>query len=324
MDNLEILAKRIEKETGFKIAEKIYQGDYYSRAKIRNIIYAGTYKNKPAVLKIYNDPRETDEPKALLNFNKINKSRKITAPKLYQYKIISPNEGWLIMEKLPAGTKYFKSPLNKKERKEFLDLYLEYRKNFPKIPHRKLSLVETLPAGEYHIFRINRWLHLANSKEGKEKKTVLKTAEFIPRYKMAMELIRREFSHRRMSWGHGHFKPKEIFKVSDELYYLTDFAHTKMYPEGYELAFIIWADYMIAGNWKLPYHKWERGIKDWLEDIKPIARKLKIKRFNSLIRASLIERVMGCILADVVASDRPRIEKIKRINLLYNLFDDLI
>ena len=153
--NLEIWGEEIAKENNFVIDEKIYQGEYYTADKIRNIIFSGSYKNKPAVLKIYDDPRLTDEPISLENFNKQNKSKILKAPELYDHQIVSLQKGWLIMEKLPEGD-FFQSPLNKDEKKEFLNVYLEYRRNFPTTPSRKFALVENLSASKFHLFRINQ------------------------------------------------------------------------------------------------------------------------------------------------------------------------
>jgi hypothetical protein len=78
-----------------------------------------------------------------------------------------------------------------------------------------------------------------------------------------------------------------------------------MYPEGYELGFIIWADWLMSADWKLSYKEWKEGIVEWIEEIKIINRKLRLRKFDSLIRASLTERCLGTILADIVASDKP-------------------
>ncbi|MCK4525226.1 MAG: phosphotransferase [Candidatus Andersenbacteria bacterium] len=328
--NLEIWGEEIAKENNFVIDEKIYQGDYYIASKVRNIIFSGSYKNKSAVLKIYDDPRLTDEPISLENFNKQNKSRILKAPKLYDYQIISLQKGWLIMEKLPDG-EFSQSPLNKNEKKEFLDVYLEYRQNFSEMPSRKLTLTENLPANKFHLFRINRWLELADKKEAEEiilknNKPILIPDEFIPRLEKGCEIIDREFSKRKMIWCHGHFKPKEIFKVKNKgLYYLIDFAHSKMYPESYELAFMVWADCMLGEDYQKEYPEWKKGIDEWLIEFERINNNfLKIDNFSPLIKASLIERILGTILADIAASDRPKKEKRKRIDLLYQLFDELI
>lgn len=85
--NLDKWAKEIAKETGFVLGEKIYQGEYYSPQDVRNVIYEGSYRAKPAVLKIYNDPRTTDEPLSLASFHKGDRSQILKAPKLYKYKM---------------------------------------------------------------------------------------------------------------------------------------------------------------------------------------------------------------------------------------------
>jgi len=323
---LHILAKEIAKETNFILGKEIYRGTYYSANNIRNLIFTGKYKNKPAVLKIYDDPRLTDEPVSQITFNRLNKSRILTAPKVYAHKIISPKEGWLIMEKLPEDGAFFTQPV--KDKKEFADLYLEYRMSFPLKSTRPLVLAENLPADEFHIFRISRWLELANAKESSAiligEKPLLDPNKFIPRFKTALSVIRKEFKKRKMIWCHGHFKPHELFKTADrKMYYLTDFAHSKMYPEGYEFGFIIWADWLMYADWKLSYSEWKRGVKDWLGVLRPIARKIGIKDFNNLMKASLFERIIGMILADICASERPVGEKRKRIDLAYHLLDDI-
>lgn len=325
-NNLKNLAKWVARKAGFKIGKEIYRGFYYTD-KIRNIIYDGTFESKPAILKLYDDPRLSGEPLAQNAFNAANKSKILLAPQVYKYEIVSPKKGWLIMQKLEGGY-FMSSPLLSKERLNFLELYWEYRQNV-KRPSRSLTLAENLPADEFHIFRIYRWLQLANDKEEElimnGKKPVLLVKKFIPYFKNAAQLIRKEFLKRKMVWCHGHFKPHEIYVLSgQDKYYLTDFAHTKMYPEGYELAFIIWADWIMSADWRLSYGQWRKGIFEWLKEIEKINKMLKIKNFQSLMRAGLIERILGTILADICATDRPRREKERRIDLLYKLLDELL
>ena len=293
---------------------------------MRNAIFSGVYQGKPAVLKIYHDPRFTDEPKSQIAFSRANTSKVLVAPKVYKYKVESPHQGWLIMEKLPLGS-FFTQPVEDKE--EFAHLYLEYRKNFPTKPHRPLLLAENLSADQFHIFRINRWLELAASKEAEAvlsgKKPLLPTHQFIPLFDRALDTIRQEFSQRKMIWCHGHFKPHELYKVKNKnLYYLIDFAHSKMYPEGYEFAFIIWADWLMSADWQMSYSKWKQGVDEWVEVFRKTASRLGIKKFERLIRASLVERLVGSILADVCASDRPEKENKKRLKLLQTLLVELL
>lgn len=326
--HLDIWAEKIFKETGFKPEKEIKRGYYYTEDKIRSLVFSGQYQNKPAVLKIYDDPRLTDEPLALQSFNETNESEILKAPKLYAHELISPKKGWLIMEQLPENSRPFQRPLKPAERPLFLELFLEYRRNFPKEPHRSLTLLENLPDHLFHIFRINRWFQLANDKEAElmaaGEKPVLDPKNFLPLYQKALEKISQEFSHRKMIWSHGHFNPAEVFKHPNKnAYYLTDFMHTKMYPEGYELGLIIWSDW-IMNAWQISYAKWRKGIDQWLNQMGKVAEELKINEFFPLIQVSLIERCLGTILADICATDRPQQEKMKHLALVYKFLNELL
>ncbi len=327
--SLDVWAKKISEKNGFVPKKEIRRAYYYATNRIRCLILSGKYQNKPAILKIYNDPRISEEPLAQIKFNQQNKSKIIRAPKVYKYELVSPQKGWLIMEKIPETAISFKRPLKPEQRKEFIKIYLEYRNNFPTKPNRKLSLSENLPAHKFHAFRIARWFQLANDKEAEivmsGQKSILNPKQFIPRYEKGLALIDKEFKNKKMIWSHGLFNPTKIFKdQAEDIYYLLDFGHNKMYPEGYELSFIIWSDWLLEADWQMNYTDWQKGVDQWLSELKPIAKKLKIKQFSSLMRAGLVERCLGTILADISATDRPRREKEKRIALIYRLLDELL
>lgn len=321
--------KKVIKETGFKIDKEIYRGAYYTKENLRNIIYTGFYKDKPAILKFYNDFRITDEPVSLNAFLRHNKSKILVAPKLYKNKIISAHTGWFIAEKISDNYKKYDTPLSSKEREKFLNIFLEYRKNFPVKPTRKLFLTEKLSADNFHIFRINRWLELAQKKEADRlvnNKKIFLDKEFLEIFEKAVLEIRKEFKNRKMIWCHGHLKPHEVFTNKERSkYYLIDFAHTAMFPEGYELAFIVWSDYLMASDkWNMLYRNWKKGIDSWIMDIEKIAKRLNLKNHKRLIKVSLIERLVGAVLADITASDRPDEEKKKGISLMVKLLKDLL
>ncbi|PIR12871.1 hypothetical protein COV49_04120 [Candidatus Falkowbacteria bacterium CG11_big_fil_rev_8_21_14_0_20_39_10] len=321
-NHLEKEARQVAERNNFKINEKIYQAYSKPTRRFRNVIFSGIYKKKPAIFKFYSEERINDEPISLKFYNKINRNKLLPAPRLFKYKILSSASGWLIEEKISG--RLFKSPLNRNERKKFLNLFFSYRQTFPKKSYKKLTLVEQLKPNEFHLYRINKWLKMANEAQAEDGLEIIKPEEFYSRYRKIIKLINQEFKNKKMIFCHGHFKPKEIFLTKDRKYYLTDFGHTKMYPEGYELAFIIWADYLMPADWKTPYKKWRRGVLDWINEIRPMAEKLNIKNYNSLIKASLAERVLGTILADIRAGSQPAFEQRKRIKLLYNLIDELI
>lgn len=80
----------------------------------------------------------------------------------------------------------------------------------------------------------------------------------------------------------------------------------------------------MSADWQKPYQIWPQGVEEWIEALKPVKKVLKIDRFNQLIRASLLERSIGTILADITATERSIKEKVGRIKLLYKLIDSLI
>jgi hypothetical protein len=318
-------ARRVAAATGFRLGSLLYTARHYGR-QYRNAIYTGTYHGKPAVLKLYDEPQPTDEPRALAAFHRSKQHTILRAPKLYASGIVSPTRGWLIMERL-AGTGHFlRSPLAIVEREEFLHVFMAYRKSFPRKPHRPLTLLEQLPAHEYHTVRISRWLQLAVDTEIARplRQQALIGKEFAPLYEAALVLLRKEFKNRKMLWCHGHVKPKEIFQCADGSFALTDFAHTRMYPEGYELAFIIWADWLLPGNWRLAYSQWRKPIQDWLQLIRPIAVQLGYTRVDALLHASLVERTLGTILADVESLDLSYAERRGRLTHLFRFLRELL
>jgi len=329
-------ANQIINKTGFKNPKKIYQASSGNPHNLRNIIYQGTYRDIPAVLKICDHLENYGirEGESLFFFNQNNRSKKLIAPELYKHKQLSFWREWFIMEKLPADGRFLSEPeisknLTQEERREFLEVYLEYKKYFPRKPWRPLLLAEKLPAHEFHLTRIRRWFEMASDKEIESelggKKSFLSAELFLPLYLTALALIRKEFKIRPKSWSHGHFKPKDIFySPQKNVYYLTDFAHNYLYPEGYELAFMVWSDWLMGTDWRMSYPEWRKGINSWIKDLLPVAEKLKIKNPRQLLRVSLIERTLGAILADVIASGRPSKEKRARLNLLIHFLKDLI
>ena len=253
----------------------------------------------------------------------------MTAPKLYRSKALSAHSGWMIVEKIPDSYHKYEIPLSKIERDEFLKIFLEYRKNFSLKPGRKLFLTEKLSSDNFYIFRISRWLELAQNKEADRLmngKRNLLDEDFLKMLAPALSKIREECKNIKMIRCHGHFKPSEIFTDRARTkYYLTDFAHTAMFPEGYELAFMIWSDYLMADNqWHMPYRHWKKGLDAWIMDVEKIAKELGFNNYKRLIRVSLIERVLGTILADITASDRPEQEKERGISLMTRLLKDLL
>lgn len=320
------ILERVQQEHQLEDMELIYSGHYYVQGHVRNAILNCIYQGHNAAIKIYDDPRQDFEPSSLAAFNEHNKSEILTAPKVFAWEELTPQQGWVLMERLPEGAKRYEQMLGPNERKEFLDLFREYRKHFPTEPTRELTLTERLPADDFSINRLNYWHRLATLREYKEfmdsgERSVDPTI-LTDLFVRTVAAMRKVFANRKMIWSHGHFKGHEVFKAGDNQFFLIDFAHTAMFPEGYELAFMVWADYLNApGNFGMDFDAWVKGVDAWMDELRSLAEELGVEESETLLQASMLERSMACILADVMASDRPIEEKRARIDLLSRLVE---
>lgn len=322
---METWAQGIAQEQGFTITSCDSVQTYYSSDVIRRMIFLGQFEGAEAQLCVYDDPRICDEAAAIKLFLSHNTSDVISTYEVLAHGDASDHRGWFVLEHSSDLENAFSSPLGDDQRSDFLKLFAEYRSHFPFTPTRALRLDEYLPAHEFHAYRLARWYLLAAQKQETEEKRVLDPSDVAPRYARAMNLIRSVFSERKMIWCHGHVKPSNFFYNSqDKKYYLTDFAHTRMYPEGYELAFIIWADVLMDGDYSQEYTQWREQIDQWIHLLEPFAKESSPELYDELIRASLVERVLGTILADIGASDMAYTEKTHRLSYLYRFLDQLL
>lgn len=74
----------------------------------------------------------------------------------------------------------------------------------------------------------------------------------------------------------------------------------------------------------MSYQNWKKGVDGWIVDIEKIAKQIGYKNYKSLIKVSLIERIIGAILADIAASDRPDKEKERGISLMIKILKYLL
>ncbi len=312
-------AKEIASEQQFIIKKELYHGIYYKKDHIRNIILLGEYDSKPAVLKVYNDPRFTDEPSSLQAFLHNNTSKKLLAPQLYASKELDEHRGWLIMEHLDNGS-FLTTPLLHNQRHVFIDLYLEYKKHFPKTPHRPLTQMEEKDSLNYTKEKFDLWFTDFLKAEALRKEQGLplfNTIEFQSIYKDCLGFFEQFYKDIPLEWVHGHFKPQELFIANTGEAYLTDFAHTKMVPRGYELAFIIWADQIMSLPVSTPYEQWKSGIDDWVKLVAPHLKTIFLDQ--NQLQAAICERILGTLLRDFGSSDKNsnEIEQMFQLGMRY-------
>jgi hypothetical protein len=148
---------------------------------------------------------------------------------------------------------------------------------------------------------------------------VLEHDELLPRLEAVMDRVRAVFRGRELHWGHGHFKPADLFEYSDGRWAITDFGHTKMPPEGYEEELAIWWDQMIMGVSE-DYDRWRADIDDWAQRFLRAEPELD----RELLTAGLLEPALASVLESNALEDKMAPEERRhRLDLHYRLIDDL-
>jgi hypothetical protein len=289
--------------------------------RLRNLIWEVEHDDRPAILKVYDDDVVNVEAESLRAFHESNRSELLVAPALYLFETVSLTRGWLLIEKLPDDGRFLESPIDDRDR--FVELFCEYRRNFPREPNRPLALAEVQDAYRFHSFRTMQALETASTREQQRafagEPPVLEQRELLPRLEAVMDRVRAVFKGRELRWGHGHFKPADLFEHPDGRWAITDFGHTKMLPEGYEEALAIWWDQMIMGS-ASDYEPWRAEIDDWTRRFLDAEPDLD----RDVLEAGLLERALATVLESLALEDdmEPR-ERRDRLELQYRLIDDL-
>jgi hypothetical protein len=289
--------------------------------RLRNLIWEVEHGDRPAVLKVYDDDVTNVEAESLRAFHESNRSRVLIAPELYLFETVSLTRGWLVIEKLPDEGRFLESPVEDPDR--FVELFCEYRRNFPRHPNRPLALAELQDGYRFHSFRTMQALETASTREQQRAfagdPAVLEHDELLPRLERVMDRVRATFKGSELHWGHGHFKPSDLFEYSDGRWAITDFGHTKMLPEGYEEALAIWWDQMIMGSSR-DYGPWRSDIDKWIERFLDAEPQLD----RDLLAASVLERALAAVLESIaLADDMTPEERRHNLELHYRLIDDL-
>ncbi|MFA6296545.1 MAG: hypothetical protein WC663_04270 [Patescibacteria group bacterium] len=300
--------KRIILEARFVSEKEIYSSTYYRKGKTRNIIFKGNFENKKAILKMWKDPREVYEPLNLKEFLKNNKSEILTAPKLYNYKMYDDHSGWLIEEYIDTSKHIFEGMPKVENREEFFKVFIEYKKIWPKNPELKIFKDKTV--GDWALRNISKWKKLAKEKSWLKQ-------ESYDLCEKAIDVLKKDGNGYKFIWTHGHFKPKEIFKVnpptscgtSADKYYLTDFAHCCWQPEFAEGPFIVWSIIQDARK-IINYDLALKESLDWKNIF--VKNELTDKKGFDL---GMLGRSVGTILADIGGSDIPLEEKEKLLEI---------
>jgi hypothetical protein len=302
--SLEEWAQDICTRHGLRQREELRRTTHDLSDRLRNLIWDVEQSDRRAVLKVYDDDVVNVEAESLHDFHESNRSEVLTAPALYEFETTSLTKGWLLIEKLPDEGRFLQSPIE--DRGRFVELFCEYRRNFPGHPNRPLALAEAASTRE-------------QQRAFAGERAVLEHDELLPRLEAVMDRVREVFRGRELHWGHGHFKPSDLFEHADGRWVITDFGHTKMLPEGYEEALAIWWDQMVMGPPER-YDAWRADIDDWMQRFLDAESHLD----DDVLSASLLERALANVLESIALEDDMAPEERRhRLELHFRLLDDL-
>jgi hypothetical protein len=329
------LKERVLLKTGFLPMNILKEGVYYDSSHVRDFVIKGVFGDSEAVLKCWIDPRPVFEPTMLIEMSHIFEGTRFRTPKVLSYEMETLFKGWMITEYVKVGNfDRFPSHLSSSDQRRcFLEIYNEYRESFPSVSPLNPAMhlpIESCNAGVFHSMRISRWYGLAQEyclKHSDENYfTIFDLNKF---FEKAFDKIYNYFLSVPMQWSHGHFKPDELLisKNTSEIY-LFDFAHVKHYPLGYELAFIIWSDACMSMDaWLLDYDAWDEYVETWIHDVANFSLLEGWERddFLCLLHISMLERLVGTLMADVISTDMLQVaEKKRRIEYLLRLGNQLL
>lgn len=305
MQTLQEFAEEIAKRKEYELKALMRRGYAYRKDNERSLIFEVTNYEQPAVLKVYQEPalRVSFEPRNLLEFQSKSTSSVIKAPELLDYGMVSSSRGWMLMRRWEPGGTRFSIPLPPKQREVIVALFREYRENFPREPTHALDWMDVLSASEFHSARIAIWLLRGRAQEAERRlknlPEVISPQKLKPWYEDTIAHLRTAFACCPMIWCHGEFRHENLYKSpKSNKWYLSQFTKMGYFPQGFEPAYIIWNDWFCYKP-EMEYDEWLQGTKEWIELFGAGTWQSRLH-----LKACLLERCVGAVLADITVSDK--------------------
>ena len=123
------ILQEVIQASGFSPAEELFSGRLYDKDKVWSVVHRGTWKGKPAVLKIQGLPLEMEEYEIHERFAKQNTSEKIRLPEIFVKRPWNETKGYsfCILESIQGERIYSMPFANEAQMDDFLEFYREYK-----------------------------------------------------------------------------------------------------------------------------------------------------------------------------------------------------
>lgn len=316
----DVLAQ-VTAETGFVVEKEIFRGMIYDKNKVGSLIYKGTLKDEPAVLKLQGLKPEVDEGEIVKHFTAQSKSKLVRVPALYVHKPWTEKRGYgyLITEYLDAP-KIFEMPFASAEQmQDFARFYQEYRTS---ALTRSWIESETKDSLAFTVHRVDHWRKIS---EHKKRLPLEDYAPYLMRY---YPIAVKHLPSIPMVFCHGHLTANDIYQLGDGSFVVLSNLFWSYRPQWYDLAFNVWNCLMHIRDTSYTFEQLLRYVEEWLAVYRIIPVVQQDKDFERKITALLLERTMGAILVDLGANDYYEKEENKSylqhlLDLHQKLFDHL-
>jgi len=286
----------VGRETGFIPEQEIFRGFIYDRRKVGSLIYRGTWRGQPAVLKLQGLKPDLDEGAILEAFAAQNRSRLVRLPKAYVHVPWSDSLGcmYLISEYVDAPHIFEPPTATADQLADFCRFYQEYRTagvREPWIDAPEASALEVTMAKMLH------WLRICSDK-GRIAPDVV-----APRFSRFAAIAEKRLRGESLVFGHGHLTADDIFKPSDGGYVLMSNLFWGWRLPWYDLAFNLWSCNLRLRDTRVGFADFLEMQDAWRDAYRSIPVVQLDPDFDRRFDLVMLERTLGAILADLGAGD---------------------
>ncbi|MBU3956920.1 hypothetical protein KKI19_01380 [Patescibacteria group bacterium] len=295
------ILKNIISQTDFTPKKIIWRSSYWGTSQIGAVHYRGTFKNKPAVLKIQGVKPGVSEIYMIKQFTAQNRSKIIKPPNLLA--TIPWNDAKhyeaLIMECV-TGRKVLQSKKlqSRQNIKKFLDYYQEYRKNcLPKNPWlpkpKKIKWEEELQKA---ILTSKRAYPSHPFRKPTDKKLIEQAASLLEKIyeKVSLEFV------------HGHFSVEDLAYQDGEVVLFSNLFWKWKYPFCDAVFGYHWFMYELAHVKEIKPTLIEEQREIWLSELFNLPWVKKSPKNKRLAKAALLERAIAGLIIDSFLVDQKR------------------
>ncbi len=296
----EILADVVSR-TEFKLKKIIQRSSYWGTKQIGAVHYQGTFKNKPAVLKIQGIKPKVSEIFMIENFGVQNRSKIIRPPRLFAtvpWEETGEYEAF-VMEHV-RGRKVLQSgKLQTRENvRKFLDCYQEYRKNcLPKKPWLPKPVKVNLDKDLQNLISASEKAYPNQPfRKPKDKELASK----------AISLLKKIYEDVSLEFIHGHFSVEDLIYQNKQVILFSNLFWKWKYPFYDAIFGYHWFIYELAHVKGITSDQVEKQRKIWLSELFDLPRVRKSAENLRLLKAALLERAVAGLIIDNFLADPKR------------------